>query len=119
MLPDGPHFCAWHQANWSVTAVACTAPPLMPIPGNLTISCPGLPGLAVGGGDGTLSAQCPATAAPDGVCTSANPHASGSAACAVPATPPASPSPLMATTAAVISGRPRPFMILIASSPVR
>jgi hypothetical protein len=25
----------------------------------------------------------------------------------------------MATTAAVISGRPRPFMILIASSPVR
>jgi hypothetical protein len=61
--PDGPHFCAWHQANRSVTAVACTTPPVMPIPANLTIACPGLPGLATGGGDGTLSAQCPAAAA--------------------------------------------------------
>jgi hypothetical protein len=34
---------------------------------------PGLPALAVGGGDETLSARCPATAAPDGAYTSANP----------------------------------------------
>src|SRR5262245_7403840 len=90
----------------------------MPIPANLTISCPGLPGLATGGGDGPLSAQCPATAAPDGVCTSANPHASGSAACAVPAAAPASPSPDITAAAAIISRRPRLLKLLIHCSPV-
>ena len=35
-VPDGPHFCAWHQAGASLTAVTCTTPPFTAIFGKRT-----------------------------------------------------------------------------------
>jgi hypothetical protein len=82
-------------------------PPLMPTPGNLTISCPELPALAVGGGDGTLSAQCPAAAAPDRVRTSANPRA-GQRRLRHPGRRPDEPSPPAIAATVIIGRSPRP-----------
>src|SRR5262245_14924286 len=68
-------------------------------------------------GDGTLPPSA-GDGRPGGGLHQREPHAASSAASAIPATPPASPSPVMATPAAVISRRPRPTIILIAAPPI-
>lgn len=39
-VPDRPYDRIWHHSPVRVTAVTCATPPVMPIPGKITVSAP-------------------------------------------------------------------------------